>query len=297
MTTQNGPYAITGAAGNLGGLVLNKLIEAGVGPLIATSRSPDKLADVAAKGVEVRAADFNDPASLGSAFRGVKRLLIVSTDDLEPGKRLIAHANAINAAVNAGVAHIVYTSLTNPVDQSPITFSTDHKDTEAMLASSGVAHTILRNNLYTDMLLMSAPQSIAMGKHFTATGTGKTGFVTREDCASAAAAALMNEADTRTLEITGPDTVTHDQIAKYLSEITGQTIPHIAISGDDLKGAMIGNGLPEFMAEVFASFDIAVAEGYLNVASGSLEELTGQPGKSVRQFLKDNKAALTAAQG
>ena len=297
MTEQSGPFVITGAAGNLGGLVLDKLIEAGAGPLIATSRSPEKLAEVGAKGVEVRAADFNDPATLGPAFKGAKRLLIVSTDDLEPGKRLTAHANAINAAVDAGIEHIVYTSLTNPVDASPITFSGDHKETEEMLAKCSISHTILRNNLYTDLLLMSGPQSIAMGKHFTATGTGKTGYVTRDDCASAAAAALMNEADTRTFEITGPDTVTHDQIAKYLSDVTGQTIPHIAISGEDLKGAMMGNWLPEFMADVFASFDVAVAEGYLDVASNSLKELTGQPGKSVNQFLKDNKAALTAPQG
>ncbi|MBV1866649.1 MAG: SDR family oxidoreductase [Marinosulfonomonas sp.] len=296
MTLQNGPFLVTGAAGNLGGLVLNKLIEAGVGPLIATSRSPEKLADVAAKGVEVRTADFNDPATLGSAFNGVKRLLIVSTDDLEPGKRLIAHANAIDAAVKAGIEHIVYTSLTNPVDASPITFSADHKDTEKMLADSGLSYTVLRNNLYADLLLMSAPQSIAMGKHFTATGTGKTGYVTRQDCANAAAAALMNEASTRTLDITGPATVSHDQIAKFLSEITGTAIPHIAISDEDLQGAMVANGLPAFMAKVFASFDVAVDQGYLDVASGALEELTGKPGKSVLQFLKDNKAALTAPQ-
>lgn len=293
-TIQNGPFIVTGASGQLGRQVIDNLLAAGAGPIIAISRSPEKLADLADKGVEARKGDFNDPASLTAAFAGGKRLLIISTDDLEPGKRLAAHKNAIAAAAKEGISHIVYTSLTNPVEESPITFSTDHRDTEAMIKDTGASYTILRNNLYTDLVLMGGGQSIGMGQHFAAAAEGKTGYVTRADCARAAAAALMQETGSSILDITGPATLTQGDIAAILSEIAGKDIPYIPISTDDLVQAMVGAGLPEFMAKVFASFDEAMAKDYLSVATGDLEKLTGQAGQSARDFLIANKAALLA---
>ena len=292
--TVNGPYIVTGASGHLGRLVVNNLLAAGKGPIIAITRSPDKISDLTEKGIDVRQGDFNEPSKLAAAYAGGKRLLIISTDDLEPGKRLVSHANAIRAAVDSGIEHIVYTSLTNPVAESPITFSTDHRDTEAMLADSGISSSILRNNIYTDMLLMGGGQSIAMGKHFAASADGRTGYVTRADCASAAAAALMQETRSRVFNITGPGSITQTDVAAILSEIAGKDVSYIPISNNELRDAMIANGLPEFMATVFASFDEAFAQGFFDVTSGDLAELTGQPGQSVREFLTDNKAALLA---
>lgn len=291
---QNGPFIVTGASGQLGRQVIANMLEAGAGPIIAVTRSPEKLADLADKGVEARKADFNDPASLASAFAGGKRLLIISTDDLEPGKRLAAHSNAITAASKEGINHIVYTSLTSPVEESPITFSGDHRDTEAMIKATSATYTILRNNLYTDLVLMGGGQSIGMGQHFAAAASGKTGYVTRADCARAAAAALMQESGSSVLDITGPAVVGQDEIAAILSEISGKEIPYIPIPTEDLVQAMIGAGMPEFMARVFASFDTAMAENYLDVATGDLEKLTGQAGQSARDFLIANKAALLA---
>lgn len=291
---QNGPFIVTGASGQLGRQVITNLLDAGVGPIIAISRSPEKLADLADKGVEARQGDFNDAASLATAFAGGKRILIISTDDLEPGKRLAAHANAIAAAKNAGIAHIVYTSLAKPEEGNPITFTADHRETEALIKQSGAGYTILRNNLYTDLLLMGGGQSIGMGKHFAAAAQGGTGYVTRADCARAAAVALMQESSSSILNITGPASVTQGDVAKMFSGIAGNDIPYIPISGDDLVQAMVGNGLPEFMANVFASFDLAMAEGYLDVVSGDLKALTGKEGQSASDFLNENKAALLA---
>ncbi|MDF1716493.1 MAG: NAD(P)H-binding protein [Antarcticimicrobium sp.] len=291
---QNGPFIVTGASGQLGRQVIDNLLAAGAGPIIAVSRSPEKLADQADKGVEARKGDFNDPASLTAAFAGGKRLLIISTDDLEPGMRLAAHSNAIKAAKAAGINHIVYTSLTNPVEESPITFSGDHRDTETMIKDTGAGYTILRNNLYTDLILMGGGQSIGMGQHFAAAAEGKTGYVTRADCARAAAAALMQETGSSVLDITGPEAITQADVAAILSEVAGKEIPYIAIPTEDLVQAMIGAGMPEFMARVFASFDTAMAEDYQDVATGDLEKLTGQAGQSVHDFLIANKAALLA---
>ena len=293
---QDGPFIVTGASGQLGRQVIDNLLAAGASPIIAVSRSPEKLAELADKGVEARKGDFNDPASLTAAFSGGKRLLIISTDDLEPGKRLVAHKNAVAAATKEGITHIVYTSLTNPVEESPITFSKDHSDTEALIKETGANYTILRNNLYTDLVLMGGGQSIGMGQHFAAAGEGKTGYVPRSDCARAAAAALMQETGSSVLDITGPEAVSQGDIAAILSELSSKDIPYIPISTDELVQGMIGAGLPEHMAKVFASFDEAMAKDYLSVATDDLESLTGQAGQSVRDFLIANKPALLTPQ-
>lgn len=289
---QNGPFLVTGASGQLGRRVVELLLEGGAGPVIATTRSVDKLTRLAAQGIEVRSADFSNPVGLKNAFAGAKRLLIISTDALEPGKRLVAHNGAIEAAVAAGVEHIVYTSLTNPGPDSPITFAVDHRETEALLVESGIPHTILRNNLYTDLFLMSAPQAIKSGQLFAATGQGRAGYVTREDCARAAAAALMRETETKTYDVTGPDLVSQADLAAILSDLSGKTIAYVPITVDDLRAGMIANGLPPTTADAFASFDEAIAKGHMAVSTNAVKDLTGKAPASVRDFLGKNAASL-----
>ena len=287
-----GPFLVTGASGQLGSQVIEALLEEGVERLVAVTRSPEKLEGLRARGVEIRAGDFNDPVTLAPAFAGGGRLLIISTDDLAPGKRLAAHRNAISAAKEGGVSYIVYTSLTNPNEGNPIGFAVDHRETEALIKNTGIPHTILRNCLYTDLLLMSGRQAVGAGALYAAADDGKAGYVTRADCARAAAAALLTETGSSVRDITGPAAVNQAEIAAILSEATGKEIPYVPITRDALVAAMTEKGMPEFMADVFSSFDVAIAEGYLNVASGDLEELTGQKGQSVRDFLLANKAVL-----
>lgn len=188
-----------------------------------------------------------------------------------------------------------YTELLCP--QTSFGFAPDHAETEKLIVASGADHTILRNNLYADLLLMAGAQSIALGQHFAAAADGKTGYVTRADCARAAAAALMTGRGKQTLDITGPAAVSQAEIAEILSGIAGKQISYVALPSEDLVQAMIANGLPEFMARVFVSFDEAIAQGYLDVASADLNALTGQPGQSVRDFLLANRAALLRSQG
>ncbi|MCO6389109.1 NAD(P)H-binding protein [Aliihoeflea sp. 40Bstr573] len=291
-SAQNGPFIVTGASGQLGRQVIDRLIEGKVGPIIAMTRSPDKLDDLQARGVDVRKGDFNDSGSLGSAFAGGRRILIISTDDLTPGARLAAHKNAVAAAQAAGVTHIVYTSLINPGADSPISFAPDHAETERQIAATGIDHTILRNNLYADLLVMAGAQSIAIGQHFAAAGDGVTGYVTRADCARAAADALMYASGRQTLDITGPEGVSQAEVAAILSELSGKQIPYVPLPAEDLVQAMVGNGLPEFVARVFVSFDEAIVQGHLSVAGDDLKTLTGTPGQSVRHFLTAHKAEL-----
>ncbi|WP_026757535.1 SDR family oxidoreductase [Sediminimonas qiaohouensis] len=289
----NGPFIVTGASGQLGSQVIENLLARGAAPIVAITRTPNKLAALLERGVDVRAGDFNDPAALGTAFEGGGRLLIISTDDLEPGKRLAAHRNAVSAAKKAGVSHIVYTSLTNPDENSPIGFAADHRETEVLIKQTGISHTILRNCLDADLLLMNGQQAVGAGALYAAAGAGKAGYVTRADCARAAAAALLYETGSTVRDVTGPETVGQSDIAAILSEVTGKEIPYVPITRDALVSAMVGNGLPEFMADVFSSFDMAIAEGCLDVATSDVEELTGHEPQSVRDFLLANTAAVT----
>lgn len=190
------------------------------------------------------------------------------------------------------MSHIVYTSLTNPDENSPIEFAADHRETETLITETGIPHTILRNCLYADLLLMNGQQALGAGALYAAAGDGKAGYVTRADCARAAAA-LLDESGSTVRDVTGPETVAQTEIAATLSEIAGKEIPYVPISRDALMSATVGNGLPEFMADVFSSFDVAIAEGYLDVTTSDVEASTGQKPQSVRDFLLANTAAVT----
>ena len=190
--------------------MIELLIEANAGYIIAATRTPEKIAHLAARGVEVRPADFDDPGSLATAFAGADRLLLISTDVLDgTDRRIIQHRNAVNAAVQAGVRHVVYTSLTNPEPGSPIAIAPDHYATEQALAASPLDWTVLRNNIYTDYQLSGLARAVATGKLVAAAGAGGVGYVTRDDCARAAFAALVAHSSGReVLDITGPAIVT-----------------------------------------------------------------------------------------
>ena len=163
--------------------------------MIAASRDPAKLADLAAKGAETRRADFDDPASLDAAFKGVDRLLIVSTDALGvPGMRQRQHKAAVAAAARAQVGHVVYTSMPNPEPGSLIPFAPDHYGTEQALTKSGLPHTILRVSWYAENLLRSLPSILSTGKWYSSAGEGRVANVARDDVARAAAAALIKDA-------------------------------------------------------------------------------------------------------
>jgi NAD(P)H dehydrogenase (quinone) len=293
----NQTLLVTGASGQLGRRVVELLLEARAGTVIAATRDPAKLADLAARGAVVRKADFDDEASLAAAFAGVDRLLLVSTDALDrPGHRIEQHQAAVRAAVSAGVKHIVYTSMPNPGVGSPVSIAVDHRTTEEAIAATSLGFTILRDNLYTDLLLQSLPRAGATGTLVTATGTGAIGYVTREDCARAAAAALASsEAGRVTLDITGPAALTLAEVAAIASTITGRPIAHVAVDGPSLKAGMVGAGLPGFVADLLVSFDLGTAKGDLAAVSSAVLDLTGKAPTSVADFLKANREALLAS--
>lgn len=287
---------VTGATGQLGRGVLHHLLTTyGVAPtdIIAATRNPAALADLTAKGVEIRAADFDNPAALVQAFQGVDRVLIISTSELAvPGKRLQQQSAAVAAAATAGVAHIVYTSMPNPAN-SLVTFAPDHLGTEKAIQASGVRYTILRNSWYTDNYLLSLPHVLATGTWYTATGEGRTPNISRDDCARAAAAALANPpAGNAILTLTGPESLTIAEVAAQVSAVTGKAITVQQVPNAAFAAGLESAGLPPFLATALASADANTQAGNFDLLTGDYQTLTGQAPQTVRAFLEAHKAAL-----
>jgi NAD(P)H dehydrogenase (quinone) len=288
---------ITGASGQLGRRTVELLRErVDASQIVALSRTPEKLADL---GVATRAADFSDPAGLLRAFDGAERLLLVSTDDLRPGgHRLQQHTNAVEAAVKAGVGHVLYTSAPRATDSgndAPIT--PDHAATERVLAASGLTYTSLRNNLYADLLLLlSAPGAIASGVLASNSGDGRTGFGVREDYAAASAALLaVGGHENETLELTGPAALNIADIAVILSELAGRPIRYQPRSDAEATAAFVAHGIPAPIAAILADIGRATRDGWFDLVTTNVEALTGRPATTVQAFLAANRSALLGA--
>jgi NAD(P)H dehydrogenase (quinone) len=286
---------VSGAAGKLGQRVIAHLLDTHkVEPkrIIAATRNPEKLAELAAKGVQVRKADFEDAASLPSALAGVDRMLLISTDAVDrPGRRIAQHRAAIDAAKKANVRHVVYTSMPNP-EGSLVLFAPDHLGTEQALTASGLGWTILRNSWYMENLLMSIPNWLGTGKWFSSTGTGKLAHVSREDCARAAAAALAAETTANArYDITGPEKRSAAEIAALVSGIYGKPIEVVQLSDEQLAQGLQGAGLPPPVAALLVSFDANTRAGKFDILSNAVEQLTGKPPQKLRDFLIAHKAS------
>ena len=285
-------FLVTGAGGHLGRRVVELLLAAKPGRVIAASRDPAKLADLAAKGAETRRADFDDPASLDAAFAGVDRLLIISTDDVvTPGKRLHQQTTAVAAAARAKVGHAIYTSMPNPEPGSLIPFAPDHYGTEQALANSGLAHTILRVTWYVENLARSLPSILPTGKWYSSAGDGRVANIARDDVARAAAAALQKPPG-GILTLTGPELLTTRQIAAQIADVFGKPVEVVAVSDEQLLGGMIAAGVPKVFAELGVAFDANTRAGKVDVVTKTFERLTGKPPASLREALVGLKAGF-----
>jgi NAD(P)H dehydrogenase (quinone) len=285
---------VTGASGHLGRRILDLLLAEGTGPIIATTRKPESLAEYAAKGVEVRRASFaDDQATLAAAFKGVGRALLVSTDDLSD-QRLPQQVNAVKALEAAGATHIVYTSLPR-ADSSLVLIAPDHAGTEKAIAQTKLGYTFLRNNLYAEMLFFSLPGALASGQLVDARGNGKTAFVTREDCARVAAAVLAGtKAERAAYDITGPEALTSGEVVAIASEVLGKPLRHLSVAKQARIDGAVQHGLRRHVAEIVASFDVSIATGQFETVTDAVMTLTGKKPQSLRGFIAGNREAFLA---
>ena len=266
-------YAITGATGQLGRLVVEKLkAKAPPAEIVALARTPSKGADL---GVAVREFDYSKPQALAEALRGVDVLLLISSSEL--GQRGRQHKAVIAAAKSEGVRRIVYTSLLR-ADTSPLSLAPEHVETEGELKASGVAYTILRNGWYHENSTASAKGAVAAGALIGASGDGRISGASRADYADAAVAALTDDAHAaKTYELAGDTAYSRAGIAAEISRQSGKTIPYQNMPVADYAHALASFGLPPAFADVIAGWETHIAKGVLVDNDKTLSKLIGHP--------------------
>ena len=277
--------AITGASGQLGRLVIQSLLTTvPASDVIAVVRQPESVKDLAAKGVQVRQADYGKPESLLAAFQGVDKLLLISSNEL--GQRAVQHQNAIDAAKAAGVTLLAYTSLLR-ADTSPLGLAQEHVVTETYLKASGLAYVLLRNGWYTENYLASIAPALQHGAFIGSAAQGRVATAARADYAEAAAAVLTRPGqEGKTYELAGDQAYTLSEFAEELSRQTGKTIPYVNLPKADYKGALLGAGLPEGLAELIADSDEGASKGGLFDSGRQLGELIGRATTPLTTLMK-----------
>ena len=274
---------ITGATGQLGRIVVNKLKErVPTDNIVALVRSSQKAQDL---GVETREADYEKPETLETALKGVDALLLISSSEV--GKRATQHQHVIDAAKKNGVNWIVYTSILH-ADTSTISLADEHIATEAALKQSGIPHTILRNGWYTENYAGSIPGAIAGGALLGSVGDGRISAASRKDYAEAAVTVLSSDGHPgKVYELAGDEAFTLTDLADEISKLSGKNIAYKNLPEDEYAGILAGFGLPEGLAYAIAGWDVGISKGDLFDDSKQLSSLIGRPTTSIQEVVNE----------
>jgi NAD(P)H dehydrogenase (quinone) len=266
---------VTGATGQLGRLVIEQLLRTEAATsLVAAVRDPAKAADLAARGVQVRQADYTQPATLDAAFAGADKLLLISSNAL--GQRVAQHRAAIDAAARAGVKLVAYTSVLR-ADTSPLGLALEHVETERLLQQSGLPFVLLRNGWYTENYGASVPAAVQHGALMGSAGAGRIASAARADYAAAAAAVLTRDGQAgRTYELAGDAAYTLTEFAAEIAKQSGKPVAYMDMPEADYKAALLGFGLPEPIAALLADSDTGASKGALFDAGRALSALIGR---------------------
>jgi NAD(P)H dehydrogenase (quinone) len=268
--------AVTGANGNLGQLVIEGLLKQLPGnQIVAAVRKPEKASNFVTKGVHVREADYSRTETLSTALQGVKRVLLISVDEVS--KRFSLHKAVIDAAKEAGVELFVYTSLLR-ADSSQIFLAREHKQTEDYIRTSGLPFVILRNGWYLENHTSSLRNAIEQGALIGSSNDGRFASASREDYAAAAVAVLTRPVSAnKTYELAGDQSFSMSELATEVSRQIGRDIPYKNLSGKDYTAILLGLGLPQPIVDVIIDADRNAILGDLNSTSRDLSELEGRP--------------------
>lgn len=270
-------FAVTGATGALGRLTIAALLDlVPAAQIVAVVRDVEKARDLSEKGVIVRSGDYNNPASLEAAFAGVSRLLLISGNEI--GKRVAQHTAVVNAAKQAGVDFIAYTSILH-ADVSTIGLAEEHRQSEAAIVNSGLTYALLRNGWYHENYTGALQPSIAHGGILGSSGDGRISSASRADLATAAAIVLAGAAqyDGKVFELVGDESFNMVEFAAEVSKQAGKSVPYIDLPEADYAKALEGAGLPDFVAKMIAQSSAASRGGALYGSENHLSALIGRP--------------------
>ncbi|WP_017811210.1 SDR family oxidoreductase [Paenibacillus shenyangensis] len=266
---------VTGATGKLGSKIVEKLLQTVPASELAVSvRNPAKAEHLRTLGVDVRHGDFDQPATLDQAFAGVDRLLIISADG-DNETRIRQHNDAVAAAARAKVGFIAYTSVTN-AQESSLMLAPVHQATEQAILATGIPYSFLRNNWYLENEL-STVQAVQTGAPWvTSAGSGKVGWATQDDYATAAAAVLPAGHENTTYELSGP-LLTQDELAAAVGTVLGKEVTVQHVDDNTYADIMKNAGLPEFLLPMLVGIQQGIREGQLETDHSDFEQLLGRP--------------------
>lgn len=269
-------YALTGASGQLGHLVVEGLLSQ-VKPdqVVGLVRNPQKTGDLAARGIVLRPFDYNKADTLKPALQGVERLLLISSSEI--GQREAQHRAVIDAAKAAGVSFIAYTSILH-ADSNPLDLAIEHRATEALLKASGIPHVVLRNGWYNENYTVGLEATAEHGALLGSSGDGLVSSAGRRDYAEAAAKVLTDSStDTRVYELAGDTGFTQAELAAAIAVASGKPVVYQDLPEAEYAKLLESFGLPAPFAKILADSSAKAKAGALFDDSGTLGKLIGHP--------------------
>jgi NAD(P)H dehydrogenase (quinone) len=281
---------VTGATGHLGRLVIDELLtRVPAAEVAGVVRDADKGADLAARGVELRVADYGRPETLKDAFHAGDRVLLISGNEM--GKRIAQHQAVVDAAKEAGVALLAYTGVLGG-PEADFQLADEHKATEAYVLDSGLPYVFLRNGWYTEVYTENLAPVLEHGAVVANAGDGRVASASRADYAAAAAVVLTGEGHENTAyELSGDTAWSFAEYAALVGELTGKEITYNNVPAETRQAILEGVGIPAAFAAVLVDVDHAIGRGLLSGTSGDLSRLIGRPTTPLR----DSVAAALAS--
>lgn len=268
---------VTAATGQLGRATIEELLRRGVpaGTIVAGARTPEKANELADRGIVVREIDFDRPETLTSGFADAERVLLISGN--VPTARVAQHRAVVDAAKAVGVALLVYTSGLH-ADSMTVAMAADHLATEDYIRESGLTYSLLRNNLYNEVILGAVQTALSTGVLIGAAGTGRVSSAARTDYAAAAAAVLLDGGhDNSVYELTGDTSWSRQDLAAMVTALSGRSVEYRDVTVEEYAAALSRTGLPKPVADVLADNDSSIAAGAFEDYSGDLRRLIGRP--------------------
>jgi NAD(P)H dehydrogenase (quinone) len=270
---------VSGATGRLGGRIAQRLAGAGLAQRLLV-RDPARAPRLT--GAEVARAEYGDRDALRRALEGAGAVLMVSAS--ETPDRVERHRSFVDAAADAGVPHLVYTSFVGAAPDSVFTLARDHWATEEHIRSSGLPFTFLRDNLYADFIpFLIGGDGVIRGP----AGDGRAAVVAQDDIADAAVAVLRDPATHagRTYDLTGPEALSFAEIAATITIVTGRAARFHNETIDEAYASRAAYGAPRWQVDAWVSTYTSVASGELSAVSSAVPELTGHPATTLATLL------------
>lgn len=262
---------INGASGNLGSATVAELLRRGGHEIIAITRTPE---NVAAPAIG-RLGDYDRPETLTAAYKGLDRLLLIPTLEMAPGRRAEQSIAGINAAVSAGVKHIVLMSSAGTRKAEEPDIYASYFTAEQHLMRTAPTWSILRMNYYAESFIQEARMSLGSGV-LTGLAENKVAFVSRNDVAAAAAGLLVGDGHEGAIyTATGPASLTGTERAALIAEASGKPMVFMALPEQALRGGLEQAGLPPLVVGAVLSIQEKFAQGGFDIVTGDLERLSG----------------------